>query len=166
MVNLFGQILGFLGTRASIMLDVVFVAMFLVLPVLAVSIGCVRKGNYRMHKRLQLALGAVLLLAVVAFELDMRFSTDWRALAAASPYYQREGWSPVWVSLCVHLSFAIPAAVLWTYVIVQAVRKFSRPPAPGAHSVSHKFWGWLAVISITMTAITGWIFYYLAFVAT
>jgi uncharacterized membrane protein YozB (DUF420 family) len=162
---LLAQIPGFLGTRASVMLDVVFVAMFLVLPVLAISIAWVRKANYRTHKRLQLSLGAVLLLAVVAFELDMRFSTDWRALAAKSPYYRSDGWSPVWVALCVHLSFAIPAAFLWTYVMVQALRKFPKPPSPGAHSAAHKFWGWLAVICMTMTAITGWVFYYLAFVA-
>ena len=35
----FHGINGFLGTRASIMLDVVFLAMFLVLPVLAWSIA-------------------------------------------------------------------------------------------------------------------------------
>jgi putative membrane protein len=51
-------------------------------------------------------------------------------------------------------------------VIIQGLRKFPRPPAPGVHSTSHKFWGWLAAISMSMTAITGWIFYYLAFVAS
>ena len=59
-----------------------------------------------------------------------------------------------------------PTAVLWTVVIVQALRKFPRPPQPGQHSAAHKFWGWLAVIEMFMTAVTGWIFYYLAFVAT
>ena len=163
---LFSQIPGFLGTRASIMLDVVFVAMFLVLPILAISIGMVRKRGFRLHKRLQLALATVLLLAVVAFEFDMRFSTDWRALAAASPYYTSEGWNPVWIALCIHLSFAIPAAVLWTFVVVQALRKFPKPPAPSAHSASHKFWGWIAALCMMMTALTGWVFYYLAFAAT
>ena len=164
-MELIGQIPGFLGTRASLMLDVVFVAMFLVLPVLAVSISLVKRGQYGRHKRAQLVLGIVLLLAVVAFELDMRLLTDWEKLAEPSPYYRTDGWSTVWTALVIHLSFAIPAAFLWTYVIVQALRKFSRPPSPGAHSRSHKFWGWLAAICMTMTAITGWIFYYLAFVA-
>lgn len=162
---LFAEMPGFLGTRASLMLDVVFLAMFLVVPVLMVSISIVKRGRYALHKQIQLVLGTVLLVAVVAFEADMRFFTDWKELAKPSPYYQSEGWSPVWTSLSVHLAFAVPAALLWAYVIVQALRKFSRPPVPGAHSAAHKRWGWLAAICMFMTAVTGWIFYYLAFVA-
>jgi putative membrane protein len=165
-VELLAQTPGFLGTRASLMLDVVFVAMFLVLPVLAASIFIVKRRRYARHKTIQLILGIVLLVAVMAFEVDMRFFTDWEKLAEPSPYYRTGGWSTVWTALSVHLAFAIPAAFLWAYVIIQALRKFSNPPAPGPHSASHKRWGWLAVGSMVMTALTGWIFYYLAFVAT
>jgi len=52
---------GFLGTRATLMLDVVFLAMFVVLPVLAASIYLVRaRKNYLWHKRIQVALGITL----------------------------------------------------------------------------------------------------------
>ena len=161
----FTEVSGFLGTRASLMLDVVFLAMFLVLPVLALSIATVKRHGYAWHKRLQTITGLVLFVAVLAFELDMRFLTDWEKLAEPSPYYRAEGWSTVWTALTIHLCFAIPAAFLWGYVLVQAVRKFPKPPAPNGHSSSHKLWGWLAVLSLVMTAVTGWIFYYLAFVA-
>ena len=164
-VQLIAQIPGFLGTRATFMLDVVFLAMFLVLPVLVVSISLVKRKRYRLHKQIQLTLGIVLLLAIVAFELDMRFLTDWEALAEPSPYYRTNGWSTVWTSLMVHLTFAIPAAFLWAFVIIQALRKFSNPPSPGPHSSSHKLWAWLATFCMGMTATTGWIFYYLAFAA-
>jgi putative membrane protein len=157
---------GFLGTRASLMLDVVFLAMFLVLPMLAGSIYLVKvKRRFILHKKIQLTLGAILLGAVTAFEIDMRFFTDWEALAAASPYYQAEGWSTVWIALVVHLFFAIPTTFIWIYVIVQALRKYPPLPVPGPHSAAHKLWGWIATIEMFMTAITGWTFYYLAFVA-
>ena len=161
---LLAQTHGFLGTRASLMLDVVFVAMLLVLPILAVSIFLVKRGHYALHKKIQLFLGTVLLAAVTAFEVDMRFFTDWEQLAEPSPYYRTEGWSTVWTALCVHLAFAIPAAFLWAFVIIQALRKYPTPPAPSSHSASHKRWGWLAAICMVMTAVTGWIFYWLAFV--
>jgi uncharacterized membrane protein YozB (DUF420 family) len=159
---------GFLGSRASLMFDVVFLAMFAVLPVLAVSIYLVKQRRYELHKRLQLTLGVVLLIAVAAFEVDVRLN-DWEPRAAASPYFAGEkndmDWScPVGVGLIVHLFFAIPTAFIWTIVIVQALRKFPSPPLPGTHSASHKFWGWLAVIEMFFTAVTGWVFYYLAFV--
>ncbi len=82
----FAGINGFLGSRASIMLDVVFLAMFAVLPVMAVSIGLARfKKNYAWHKRIQLTLAAVLLVAVAAFEIDMQFISGWRTRAMPSP---------------------------------------------------------------------------------
>jgi putative membrane protein len=158
---------GFLGTRASLMLDVVFLAMFVVLPALAFSIYLVKCRAYDLHKKLQLLLGIVLLIAVVAFEIDMRL-TGWQARAEASPYFDSTAkWSClVGVSLLIHLSFAIPTALIWIYVIVQALRKFPSPVKPNAYSATHKFWAWLATFEMFMTAITGWVFYYLAFVCT
>ena len=148
------------------MLDVVFVAMFLVLPALAHSIYQVRHlRRFERHKRLQLWLGGILLVTVAAFETDMRVN-GWQHRAMASPYYQ-SGAPGNWVGrvLSVHLVFATTTALLWIMVIVQALRKFPKPPASNEHSSRHKFWGWLAAIDMALTAVTGWTFYWLAFVA-
>jgi putative membrane protein len=159
---------GFLpGSRATIMLDVVFVALFAVLPVMGWSIWLIKaRRNYRLHKKVQLALGIVLLIAVAAFEIDMQFISGWRPRAIPSPHYG-DGTPAFWVmkSLLVHLFFAVPTAVLWVYVIVAGLRNIPNPPRPCAYSKTHKFWGWAAAIEMTMTAITGWVFYCLAFVA-
>lgn len=153
---------GFLGTRASIMLDVVFLAMFAVLPAMGLSIYLVKfRRQYTVHKWVQLVLGGVLLVAVVAFEVDMRFITDWRKRAAESPY--ADNW--VNYSLAIHLCFAVSTAVLWVFVIVQALRKVPVPPRPCEYSRRHAFWAWLAAADMIMTALTGWVFYWLAFVA-
>lgn len=162
---LIATVSGFLGTRASLMLDVVFLAMFLLVPALAISIWLVKHGHYVAHKRLQLVLGGTLLLAVLAFEIDIRLFTNWRILAEPSPYYRTSGWSLVWTALSAHLACAIPATFLWCYVIVQALRKFPNPPRPCAYSMTHRRWGWLATIVMVLTAATGCIFYYLAFVS-
>jgi putative membrane protein len=155
---------GFLGTRASLMLDVVFLAMFAVIPVMAWSIWQVRRhGRYVLHKRVQLALASVLLVAVLAFEIDMRIN-GWQSRALPSPFYL----SPVnWVkvALGIHLFFAIPTAFLWVYVVWHALRNIPNPPQPSEHSARHIRWAWLAAWEMLGTAVTGWIFYYLAFVA-
>ncbi len=158
---------GFLGTRGSLMLDVVFLAMFVVVPLLALSIWLVkRRGRYGLHKRLQLIMAAVLLAAVLLFEIDIRVN-GWEARAEPSPYFdpERKWTCPAGLSLIIHLSFAVPTLVLWIYVVVQALRKFHRPPQPGPHSASHARYGWLAAGGMTLTAVTGWIFYWVAFVA-
>lgn len=162
----FSGIDGFLGTRGSIMLDIVFLAMFAVVPLMLFNIWLVSKRRaYDLHKKLQILLGVLLLIAVVAFEVDVRFFTDWEERAAPSPYYQPEGWSPVWISLVIHLAFAIPTLFLWIFVMVQALRLFPNPAAPSSHSRAHRLWARLAAGGMTGTAITGWIYYGLAFVA-
>ena len=159
--------MSFLAPRGSLMLDVVVLAMTLVLPVLFWSIWQVRcRQNYSLHKRTQLLLATVLLTTVLAFEVDMRFFTDWEVEAADSPYYRADSWNAVWTALSVHLSFAVPTLVIWIVVVLRAVRGFENPPSRGDHSASHKRWGRIAVVGMTGTAVTGWIFYWMAFVAT
>lgn len=152
---------GFLGNRASLMLDIVFLAMFVVVPVLGYSVWLVKaRRAYQLHKRIQLTLGAVLLAAVSLFEVDMRVN-GWEERAHVSPHYP----GMVYASLYVHLFFAVTTAVLWFAVIFRALRQFPRPPVPGPHSPSHRFWGKLAAIGMALTAATGWVFYWLAFVS-
>src|SRR4051794_36030704 len=75
------------GARGSLMLDVVFVAMFVVVPLLAASIYLVKyQRQYSLHKKLQLAMAAVLLVAVLLFELDIRLH-GWEERAAPSPFF-------------------------------------------------------------------------------
>lgn len=157
---------GFLGTRATLMLDVVVLAMLVLLPILGWSIYLVKyRQRYALHKKIQLALGIVLLVTVTLFELDVRVN-GWRDRASASPYAGQDGgvnW--VLVVLGVHLCFAVSTAVLWIVVMTRALRNFPDPPAPAAHSPWHRRFGKLAAIDMLCTAITGWIFYWLAFVA-
>ena len=146
------------------MLDFVVAAMLGIVLLLAYSIYLVRvKRRYTLHKRLQLGMGLVLLATVLAFEIDVRFFTDWEELAKPSPFYDS---GVVTASLIVHLCFAVPTPLVWIYVIVRALRNYPSPPTPGKHSRAHRRDGWLAAIGMFMTAITGWVFYYLACVAT
>jgi putative membrane protein len=166
--SIYPGISGFVpGGRGSLMLDVVFVAMFVVVPVLAISIYLVKyRQQYALHKRFQLAMAGVLLVAVLLFELDLRLN-GWEERAHPSPYFDpAHKWGcPAGISLIVHLSFAVPTLVLWVVVVTRALRNFRRPPAPGAHSRWHKRWGLIAAVGMVLTAVTGWIFYGLAFVA-
>ncbi|MFV1964663.1 MAG: DUF420 domain-containing protein [Pirellulaceae bacterium] len=157
---------GFLGTRGSVMLDVVVVAMVAVLPILVLNVSLARFARqYELHKRLQLLLALSLLAVIVAFEVDIHFFSDWKSRAKPSPYFDSETWSWVWISLILHLSFSIPTLVLWVYVIIQAIRHMPRPATPSVCSGHHVFWGRLATAGMMLTSISGWVFYWLAFVA-
>lgn len=154
---------GLLPTRGSFMLDFVVVAMFVVLAVMSYSIGLARfRQQFQLHKQIQLILGIVLLVTIVAFEIDLRFITkNWRELAEPSPYFA-SGW--VDRLLWLHLFFAIPTPLLWTWVIVLALRKFDRPPKPNDYSSRHRLLARIAALLMVGTAVTGWAFYVVAFV--
>lgn len=152
---------GFLPTRGSYVLDSVFVAMFVICLLLAISIGLVHFGKrFRTHRNLQTGIAILLAITVLIFEIDVRFITDWRKLAESSPYYQS---GVVDRALWIHLAFAVPTPFVWAYVVVQAWRKFPSDPRPNAHSVAHRFWGRIATLLMVMTALTGCVFYWLAF---
>lgn len=162
----FASMNGFLHTRASIMMDVVVVTMVLIIPILWGSVWLARsKRRFSLHRNVQTVLAIVLLLAVIGFEVDVRMN-GWEHRAAASRFWGGPEWNDlVHYSLLVHLLFAMPTPFLWGFVIVRARRKFPAPPVPAEHSRQHRFWGRVAAIYMTLTAVTGWAFYWFAFVA-
>ena len=153
---------GFLGTRASFGMDVVLLGLLATLPLLAWSIHLVaHRRDFAGHRKLQLLIVGALLAAIVVFEIDVRLISDWKLRAAPSPYWP----SGVLSALGIHLVFAISTLVLWVWVVWEAVRRFPSPPGPNAHSPRHRIMARLAAADLVLTAITGTIFYWLAFVA-
>lgn len=159
---------GFLGPDAStFMLDFVVTALVLVVPALLASLYLVKvKRNYLAHRNLQLALAGVLLVAVIAFEVDIRAHGGWREIVGARkvPLSVEQLETVKW-TLYVHLVFAISTPLLWGTTIVMALKRMPKPPAPCEHSRLHKTLGWLSVIDLVLTSATGLLFYYRAFIA-
>jgi putative membrane protein len=158
---------GFLPGRAPFMLDVIVVTMFFVLVALGVSIWLVKsRRQYRAHKAIQLGLASCLVFVLVLFEIDIHFVDNWIDRAVGSPYFDAAKRSGLVVNaLAIHLVFAISTFALWLLVIVRALRNFPSAPAPGDHSRFHRRWGTLAAIDMVLTTLTGWAFFWLAFVA-
>ena len=158
---------GFLGYSSTFMLDFVVTALILIVPVLLTSLYLVKvRRNVVAHRNLQLALAAVLLVAVVAFEIDIRAHGGWRTIVGTrTPALSAEQLETVKQTLYVHLVFAISTPLLWATTITLALKRMPKPPAPCQHSRLHKTLGWLSVIDLLLTSTTGLLFYYRAFIA-
>lgn len=160
---------GFLGYHASFMLDVVVCALVLVVPALGFSLYLVKvRRKFLWHRNLQVALGAVLLLTVAAFEVDLQIvHGGWETIVnkpGQEPRLAVDALASVRRVLWVHLVFAISTPVLWGTTLGFALKRFPSPPHPAAHSRLHKTLGWLSTIDLTLTSLTGLAFYYVAFV--
>jgi hypothetical protein len=153
---------GFLGTRASLVLDILVCGMLVVDLVLAWSVYQVKfRRRYSLHKWTQLTLGAIVLAVVVLFEIDIRLH-GWEMRASGI----EGGQAPalVWYALYVHLVFAVSTTILWPVTIFLALRNFPNPPHPNEHSRVHIPLARTAAVDMVITSVTGWIFYWLAFV--
>ncbi len=160
---------GFLGYPTTFMLDFVVCALALIVPLLLWSLWLVKfRRRYLAHKRLQITLGIVLLVAVTAFEVDVQMMHGgWENIVAKqqlSPEVLAAKVSAVRPWLLIHLVFAITTPLLWITTITLALLRFQDPPLPGPHSRLHKVLGWASTVDITLTSVTGLLFYYVAFV--
>ena len=156
---------GFLGYQTTFMLDVVAIALFVVVLVLAWSLFAVKvQKNYLLHKRLQILLGVVLLIAVGLFEVDIRLQGGIDGILAKRTIplssLQRTFFNQL---LIVHLVFAITTVAVWAVTLTLALRRIPSPPGPCAHSELHKKLGWISALDITATSITGLLVYYYGF---
>jgi putative membrane protein len=156
---------GFLGFKSSFMLDAVVCALVLVVPVLLYSIYTVKvRKSFERHKKLQLFLGVILSMTVIAFEVDLHLvQGGWENIVAKrEPPLSPWEFNAVHNALRVHLIFAGTTPFLWGFTIVYALKRFPKPPVPGDHSPLHKKLAWASTIDLVLTSITGLIFYYLA----
>ena len=160
---------GFLGYPTTFMLDFVVCALVMIVPLLLFSLWLVKvKRNYAGHMKLQLTLGVILLIAVTAFEVDVQMvHGGWQNIVAQQQLSDEAFAAKVsnvrpW--LLVHLVFAVTTPLLWGTTIVLALKRFGTKPQPGSHSRIHALLGWASTVDITLTSVTGLLFYYVAFV--
>jgi putative membrane protein len=166
-MNFRNSIMGFLPWRGPLVIDVIVVAMVFVLMTLCFSLFLVKfRKRYHRHKVIQLCIAGVLLALLVVFEIDLQYFENWRERAHASPYFDvASGRGLVIYTLWIHLLFATTTLALWFLIIVRALNQFPNPPRPNQHSGYHSRWGMVAAIDMVLTAVSGWVFYVLAFVA-
>lgn len=153
---------GILGSRADLVMDLVMLSLLLILPLMAYSFTRVRRQDYTTHRRWQMVLGLVLLFAVLLFELDMRLAGGVYEMARGGRY---AGTATLDTILYIHLFFSVSTFLIWFVLLPISLRRFANPPQPNDFSQHHRFWGRLGMLDMLMTAITGYILYWVAFVA-
>ena len=125
---------GFLGTRADLLMDVVFIATLATPFILAWGIRFASRGELSRHRAVQTTLLCVLLVAVVMFEVDVRLSGGSGSLMKGSSY-AGTGWlRGITVA---HVLANIVTFFTWLVLVVRSWRRF-QTTLPGAFSATHR----------------------------
>ena len=153
---------GFLGTRADLLVDVVFVVN-VIAPIWAgFAAWLARKREHRRHMKLQLILWATLFVCVLLLEGNIRLSGGSGSLVSGSPY---EGTTLLRTVFLLHIGPAVLTYVLWLYLVVASFRRW-HVALPGGFSGRHKKLGKLVILGLVWVAASAAAVYWLGFAAT
>ena len=149
---------GFLGTGAPFMMDVVVIALFVINPALFWSIQQAKNGKFELHRKVQLTLAIVLLIAVILFEVEIRLANGIVNIIGEEKY------TPLFqVILYIHIFFSVTTTVLWGILTYKACKLYTPQGFPDHYIHTHKKMGWISALDLLLTTLTGFVVYYLGF---
>lgn len=152
---------GFLGTRADVLMDVVFVSTLLTPFIVAWGIRFAKRGEFRTHRAVQTVLLVVLLVAVALFEVDVRLSGGSGSLMKGSSY-AGTGWLRG-VTLA-HVLANVVTFFTWLVLVVKSWRRFETPALPGTWRSTHVKLGRFVFGGLVFGAVSAVVMYVLGFV--
>ena len=152
---------GFLGSRATSAVDVAYLLLLAIVPLFVWSLEALLvRRNYRLHKRIQLALTPPFLVACGILACDFLLG-DWRSRAVKAA---GEAIAPVtFMTLAIHVAFLATSLLIWVVLLVAAVRRVPNPPGPCTFAPTYLFWIVLLGLQTFLAMLTGWEFYMLAY---
>jgi uncharacterized membrane protein YozB (DUF420 family) len=152
---------GFFGTRADLLFDLVITSLFLIVPLLVYSWRMAGKGQYQIHRNIQMALTLVLTAVLVVFEMNLRSKGGIFEMTQGSRF---AGTSVLSLSIYGHMLLAFSTATIWLLLVATALRKFPASSKPGRFQNFHRFWGRFALITMIFTGISAVELYVVGFV--
>lgn len=150
---------GFLGTGAPFMMDLVMIALLVINPALFWSIQQAKKGRFELHKKVQLSLASILLIAVVLFEIEIRLANGIVNIIGEEKYT-----TLFQVVLYIHIFFSVTTTIIWAVLSFKGYKLYTPNGFPDDYQSTHKKMGWLGAIDLLLTTLTGFVVYYLGFI--
>ncbi|MCH9813003.1 MAG: DUF420 domain-containing protein [Epsilonproteobacteria bacterium] len=147
---------GFLGTRGDFIVDLVITVSGFLPFLMLFTFYLAAKGMYTLHRNLQILLFIVVVGLVVALEYDIQFG----GLAEISKMTPFKDSVALLFVFAIHLFFAITSFGGWLWLLIKSSKRY-----PKHFEFNHKKWGKLIFADVVLTAITGWILYWMTFAA-
>jgi len=150
--------IGFFGTKAPLFMDVITLY-FAFLPFLmGFAIMMAVKKRYDLHFKMQMAIYIATISVVVIFEIGVRLFGGFNAFMHES----NANYTFMLTFLIIHIIIALLSVVLYTILMHSAVKKYKLHSKPFISS--HKKFGIITYLGMSITSITGVLIYYFLFI--
>jgi len=140
-------------------MDLVIIALTLLPILMTTAFRWARRGRLAAHRNLQTITIALVLVAVVLFEADVRSSGGKAAFLAHNPSRA----ALVGAILQIHVAMATSTLIAWIALAATSWRRFHRS-LPGDFSRLHRRLGRATFAGVCMLSLTGALIYLLVFV--
>jgi len=147
-------------TRAPLLVDLAYVVTLSAPVVTFWGVRLVRAGRLEAHRRVQIVMVIVAVVAVLLLEGQIRLSGGSGALLQGSRY---AGTSALrWVA-GVHIGGAVLTYLLWIWLMIVSLKQW-RVTLPGSFSQTHRRMGWIVWAGLVFTAVSATGVYVMGFV--
>ena len=146
---------GFLGTRAPLFMDIVFIIVLLLPFFVYGAILLAKKEKYRAHETVQKLLFFISVTVVLFFEYGVRMEGGYISLMEGSSVSHNY----LLYVLIFHIIVSTLTLLLWSYTLYAALRYRRSKALPGLYSPAHRQDGLRTIVGIVLTTLTGaWVY--------
>jgi len=150
---------GFLGTKAPFFMDFVTLIVAALPLLVGAGIAFARKGDYGLHRMMQIMIFVISVLVVGYFEYGVRLVGGYEAFVK-NTHVSHEY---LFIVLVIHIIISTVTLGIWASTLYRGHKDYEAG-LPGPYSKSHRRSGMLAFTGIALTSLTGIWVYLLLFV--
>ena len=152
---------GFLGTKATFMVDAT-VSFLVTLPiVIMISIFFAKRDYIKIHQFLQVFLLLATISALAMFAYSVHYIDGFESLIQKSSVSAKEAY----IILTLHVTTVVITILIWFLTIVHALNDKKRRALPGVYSEPHRRAGRRVLLGIVMMVITSLSIYVVLYIA-
>ncbi len=152
---------GFLGTRASLLLDIIVTFLALLPLFTGISIMFATRRELRLHQVTQFLLFFLMLIILLLFAYVVHYKTGFEALLQESTINP----TIAFIGLIIHIVISLVTFTLWMFALLYALSDKKRRGLPGVYSMSHANAGKRVFKFILLTALSSVSIYWMLFMA-
>ena len=141
---------GFLGTRATFMIDAIVSFLVLLPIIIMISIIFAKRNYIKIHQFLPVFLLLTTISALAMFAYSVHYMDGFESLIQKSSLDAKEAY----VILTMHVTTVVITILIWFLTIFYALNDKKRRALPGVYSESHRKAGQRVIFAIFLMVLT------------